>query len=116
MFYDNLKSECDRQGLKISNVVTECGGAIGSIGGWKKGAIPNGSIVISLALRLNVTTDYLLTGKKNIEKQNTFTQNEEELLAVFRQFSAREQIKVIGQVENILNQYKNMNEPKENAG
>ena len=64
MFYDNLKSECDRQGLKLSPLVVECGGAVGSINGWKNGAYPNSEIVIKLALRLNVSSDYLLTGKE----------------------------------------------------
>ena len=68
MFYDNLKSLCDSRGLKISKVVLECGGALGSISGWKNGVMPNSSIVVALSLRLNVSTDYLLLGK---EKTNT---------------------------------------------
>lgn len=68
MFYDNLKSLCDSRGLKISTVVTDCGGALGSISGWKKGVMPNSNIVVALAMRLNVSTDYLLLGK---EKPNT---------------------------------------------
>ncbi len=64
MFYDNLKAECDRQNLKITSIVVECGGASGSINGWKKGAMPNSSIVLALAMRLNVSTDYLLMGKE----------------------------------------------------
>ena len=64
MFYDNLKSVCEAQGLKISNVVTEVGGKLGSLGGWKKGAMPNSDIVMRLALRLNVTTDLLLFGEE----------------------------------------------------
>ena len=41
MFYDNLKLVCDSKGLKITKVVTECGGALGSISKWKNGANPN---------------------------------------------------------------------------
>lgn len=63
MFYDNLKSLCDSRGLRISTVVTDCGGALGSISGWKKGVMPNSNIVVALAMRLNVSTDYLLLGK-----------------------------------------------------
>lgn len=65
VFYDNLKAECDRQNLKITSIVIECGGASGSINGWKKGAMPNSSIVIALSIRLNVSTDYLLLGKED---------------------------------------------------
>lgn len=55
------------QGLKITKLVTECGGSLGSIDKWKKGANPNSGIVVELALRLGVTTDYLLMGKENAE-------------------------------------------------
>ena len=61
MFYDNLKAICDSRGLKITTVVTECGGALGSISKWKNGANPNSDIVIKLSFHLGVTTDYLLT-------------------------------------------------------
>ncbi len=67
MFYDNLKTICDLQGLKITKLVTECGGSLGSINQWKKGANPNSGIVVELALRLGVTTDYLLMGKEHAE-------------------------------------------------
>lgn len=70
MFYDNLKSLCDSRGLKISTVVTDCGGALGSISGWKKGVMPNSNIVIALAIRLNVSTDYLLLGKEHSNTSN----------------------------------------------
>lgn len=60
MFYDILKKECDKQGLKMTPLVVECGGAKGSTSNWKKGASPNSDIVLKLARRLGVTTDYLL--------------------------------------------------------
>lgn len=73
MFYDNLKAICDLQNLKVTKIVAECGGSIGSIGKWKKGANPNSGIVIALALRLGVTTDYLLLGKDNAEIFNNIS-------------------------------------------
>lgn len=80
VFYDNLKAECDRQGVKLSPLVVECGGALGSIGGWKNGAFPNSDIVIKLALRLGVSTDYLLgvenmAANKVINQSNTSSDN-----------------------------------------
>lgn len=79
MFYDNLKSLCDSKGLKISNVVTDCGGALGSISGWKKGVMPNSSIVITLATRFNVSTDYLLLGKEDVTSNNECSQASDEI-------------------------------------
>lgn len=97
MFYDNLKAICDSRGLKITTVVTECGGALGSISKWKNGANPNSDIVIKLSFHLGVTTDYLLTGKKN-----NFSTNESELLKLFQNFNDREQVKIIGRMEEWL--------------
>lgn len=65
MFYDNLASACNENGVKIATVVKECGGSVGSIDGWKKGAIPRSDIVVKLSSRLNVTTDFLLLGKNS---------------------------------------------------
>ena len=75
MFYDNLKTICEKQNLKITNIVIECGGAPGSINGWKKGSMPNSNIVIALAMRLNVSTDYLLLGKEHQSNMNNSFNN-----------------------------------------
>ncbi len=60
MFYDMLKKECEKQRLKMTPLIVECGGANSSASNWKKGASPNSDIVVKLARRLNVSTDYLL--------------------------------------------------------
>lgn len=75
MFYDNLKTICEKQNLKITNIVIECGGAPGSINGWKKGSMPNSNIVVALAMRLNVSTDYLLLGKEHQSNTNNSFNN-----------------------------------------
>lgn len=105
MFYDNLKSLCDLKGLKISTIVAECGGALGSISGWKKGAVPNSSIVVSLAMRLNVSTDYLLTGKEF--SGQSLTENEKELLENFNKLTERQQLKLIVKAEDMVEQNEN---------
>lgn len=94
MFYDNLKAECDRQGLKITPTVQQCGGKVGSIGGWRKGASPNSEIVMKLAKRLNVSTDYLLFGEKK-DMQEEITESEQKLLDVFRKLNEKGQIGVL---------------------
>jgi hypothetical protein len=97
MFYDNLKAICDLKGLKITTVVTECGGALGSISKWRSGANPNSDIVIKLAFHLGVTTDYLLIGR-----EDNLSTNENELLEIFKNFNDREQVKIIGRMEEWL--------------
>ena len=86
MFYDNLKIVCDEQGVKLTPIVKECGGAKGSLSNWKKGASPNSDIVIRLAEPLNVPTDRMLLGDETIAR-NGHTDNEEKLLRMYQDVS-----------------------------
>ncbi len=95
MFYDNLKLVCDSKGLKITPIVAECGGAKGSITNWKNGATPNSDIVIRLAARLEVTTDFLLLGSDKC----TCSEEQEELLSLFNNLSPVDKGKVIERAE-----------------
>ncbi len=99
MFYDNLKSICEKKDLKITPTVLECGGTKGIISGWKKGAMPNSDIVMKLSTKLNVSTDFLLFGKKTIDNIST---TEKELLDFFRKLSPNEQQRIIGRCEEIV--------------
>lgn len=86
MFYDNLASVCAQMSTKIATVVKECGGAVGSIDGWKKGAAPRSDIVVKIALRLNVTTDYLLLGRTTAPEQpmQFQTTKEQQILLAYK--------------------------------
>ena len=98
MFYDNLKAICDKKGIKITPLVAECGGAKGSISNWKKGAAPNSDIVLKLAVRLNVSTDYLLKG---LEQQCYLSCEQNEMLNAFDKLSAIDKTKVIERAETL---------------
>lgn len=92
MFYDNLKAECDKQGLKLTSVVLECGGTKGVIGGWKNGAAPRSDIVMKLAVRLNVPTDCLLFGS---DDNKGLSQPEKELIHLFNELSEENKVRVL---------------------
>ena len=83
-FYENLHNACEMQGLKVSNVVIEVGEKLGSLNGWKKGSMPNSKAVIALALRLNVSADYLLDLPIKQVTSAELSENETELLSLFR--------------------------------
>ncbi|MEG1846387.1 MAG: helix-turn-helix transcriptional regulator [Oscillospiraceae bacterium] len=88
MFYENLIKECRKQGLKVTPLVIECGGASGSISGWKNGAMPNSEIVVKLAKRLNVSCDYLLSGEDAFN-YNNLDRDEKELLNNYKMLDNR---------------------------
>ena len=108
MFYDNLKTICDKKNLKITPLVLECGGTKGVIGGWKKGAVPNSDIVMKLSVRLNVPTDVLLFGKEKSSLTNQLTADEQELFKIYRglsienKASVRERATVLSELETTV--------------
>lgn len=97
VFYDNLKTECERQGLKITPLVLECGGNKGSLSGWKKGASPNSDIVMKISVRLKVPTDYLLFGKTCNDTE--YSEEEKRLITSFRKLNDEGKRNVLGIAE-----------------
>lgn len=97
VFYNNLKEECDRQEIKITPLVKECGGSTGTISNWKKGASPNSDIVMKIAVRLNVTTDFLLFGKTDSTTEQP--PEEQRLIKAFRQLTDEGKRNVLGIAE-----------------
>lgn len=109
MFYDNLASACAQKNTKIATIVKECGGAAGSIDGWKKGAIPRSDIVAEIALRLNVTTDYLLLGRTPTPSiENNISADEQTLLSFFNSLNDEGKEKALERLEEMasLDRYK----------
>ena len=104
MFYDNLKAICTEKGLKITPVVLECGGTRGMLGGWKNGATPNSDIIMKLSERLNVPTDVLLFGKDCRDIIIATDEDEQQILRLFRSLPDKEQIKLIGRAELLVEQ------------
>lgn len=120
MFYDNLKSICDEKGLKITPIVSECGGAKGSISNWKKGASPNSDIVAKLAVRLNVSADFLIFGKKESLSKDKLSDDEQEMLLIYKSLSdinkakVKERATVLAELEvPVANEPTNEIEPEE---
>lgn len=104
MFYNNLKTACDKLGLKITPTVLECGGKNGSATNWKKGAIPNSDIVIKLAEYLNVSTDYLLLGK-----EFSLTEEQQSLLNDFERLSGTNKHIIMQHIQALTDLQENEN-------
>lgn len=60
MFYERLQSLCIANGTDVSNALRSIGLSTSKGTAWKGGAIPKGDVLLKLANRFNVSTDYLL--------------------------------------------------------
>ncbi len=95
---ERIMQKLQELGLTANAVEKKLGFGNGAI---KRFATNSPSIdkIVSLSNMLNVSIDWLVTGKEN---ESQLTENETELLHIFSQFSDREQLKIIGQLENEL--------------
>ena len=101
MFWDNFYQACLRKGTKPNPLAKELQIASGSMTAWKGGKLPNGETLLKIADYLGVSVDYLLgrTEEQNSNQNQTLSQNEQELLDIFKNFSERDQIKILGKME-----------------
>lgn len=67
MFYERLKAVCNDKGVKITPLLKELGISTGITGNWKKDILPKCEILIKIADKLEVSTDYLLERTDNPE-------------------------------------------------
>lgn len=108
MFYDNLKEVCEEKNISISKITVDAGGAVGSINGWKKGAYPNSKIVEQMCLRLNVSADRLLFGKKEdyiseeTPNQSLLSPDKIRLLEMYDRLTDMEKGEILGELKQML--------------
>lgn len=96
-FYDNLKMICENKNIKPTPLIIECGGSKGMYTTWKNGAIPKADIVMALANRLGVSTDYLLFGK-----ESALTPEEHQLISNFSALNSDNKIRALERIETLL--------------
>lgn len=93
----------DKQGKKQNELAEFTGISTSTISAWnKRGTNPAADTISTLADFFKVSTDYLLTGEEKGGHANTLKQNEIEMLEIFQNFSDREQVKIIGRMEEWL--------------
>lgn len=64
MFYERLKQSCKKSGTTITAILREMNMNSANTSSWKNGGKPSTDVLVKLSERLNVSTDYLLTGKE----------------------------------------------------
>lgn len=99
--FNRLIGICDSKKYSVSNLLDKFATSRSAINAWKKGNISAGTTA-KIAEALDVSIDYLITGKEKEINATTLKQNEIELLEIFKNFDDREQIKIIGRMEEWL--------------
>ncbi|MDE6035466.1 MAG: helix-turn-helix domain-containing protein [Ruminococcus sp.] len=108
-FHEILTKLLKERKITACQISKDTGISQNAIGKWKKGEkYPSVDNLKIIADYLEVSMDYLLTGKETTSETNRLTENEKELLNIFNQLSEREQLKLIGKVEIMAEEfYKN---------
>ena len=104
VFYERVKALCEDNKMTVSDLLTQLGMSASNNTRWSKGTIPDGNTLVKIAMRLNVTTDYLLGLKwvdeqKDKEKadlpQSALDSQIRELVHLFSECDARGQFSII---------------------
>lgn len=98
--YERIQEKATEKGISIKALEKEVGIGNGIIKKWNTSS-PQCNKLLMVANYLHVSLDWLVTGKKNSQ----LSQNEKELLENFAQLPEREQIKFIGKIEEVVEQY-----------
>lgn len=103
MFYDNLRSACEAQGMRVSPLLAELEISTGNIGRWRKGADVSSSTLEKLVRRLGVSADFLLFGESMSKETSRpfLSAEEQELLNKFRDFTDYQKAQCIAYVRGM---------------
>lgn len=102
MFYEQLKKACKNKNTSVTAVLKKIG--IGTANGtyWKNGSVPSSDIVVQLAEFLDITTDYLLTGKEDYTKK--LTDGEQKLLDNYGKLTEEDKKKASKMIEELADE------------
>ena len=119
--FNRLIRLCEIRKTSVSQLLDIFASSRSAVGAWKNGNI-NANLIEGIAEHLNVSIQYLITGKESeseprpesesesiIQQQKGIHQisnREKELLGYFRELSDEEQIKLIGRAEVLAEQAK----------
>lgn len=103
--YERLQAECQKNKTTVTTLLKEFGISTGRIGSWKSGRKPNPAEIKLFADRLNVSTEYLLTGQEyNPDNKIILTTEETKIINEYRYLSDKSKT----EIRNTLNHLYNM--------
>jgi transcriptional regulator with XRE-family HTH domain len=105
MFYDKLKKELEQRNLNLNKLAKACGINQSATSRYKTGAMPNTEVLVKICKYLNVSADYLLDLDDAPPPPNLSDQ-EQELLAAFRECDSGSRNTVLIQIKAIADNQK----------
>jgi transcriptional regulator with XRE-family HTH domain len=99
--FNRLIDLCENNNTTVTTLLDKFTNSRSAINAWKNGNI-NTELLPKIANDLNISLEFLLTGKE--AQINNLSDNEQEMLDVFSKFDDREQIKLIGKLEELYRQ------------
>lgn len=97
--------ELRKQKKKQKDLATYIGISTSAVSDWKKkGTNPSAENISAIADFLEVSTDYLLTGKESEspDEISLMNANEKTMMNLFRMLTEKEQDRIIGRLENMV--------------
>lgn len=99
-FFNTLIEICDkRNDVSVTNLVDKFSSSKSAMTAWKKGTI-KADIIPKLALELDVSIDYLLTGKEKVQSVE-LTQDGKRLLGMYNSLNDMEKGEMLGRLTEI---------------
>lgn len=94
----------EQRGIKAKELSEAIGASTGNISDWKSGrSSPSIEVLPKIAEFFNVSTDYLLKlDDVQNRKTESISENAQELIEMYTQLSERNQLKIIGYVQRML--------------
>ena len=104
MFYQQLITLCEREGVKPTPLIKSLGFSAGNIKRWENDATVNSDILLAISKHFKVSIDYLLTGKESEspDEVSLMNTNEKTMMNLFRMLTEKEQDRIIGRLENMV--------------
>lgn len=93
---------CDKKNISERTTLIELGFSTSFFSEWKKGKIKSPSFdkIVKIADYFNVSIDYLVYGtEKYNDSCNNLTNEEIELLELYRKFDTKDKYKILGMLE-----------------
>ncbi|MCM1006670.1 MAG: helix-turn-helix domain-containing protein [Ruminococcus flavefaciens] len=100
-FYENLTKLCNEKNISPTATLQKLKISTSKLTAWKKGSLPNASVLILLSEFFGVSIDYLLIGKEKNAPAVNLKADEQELLKYYSELCDIDKGKVIGVAKSL---------------